>query len=118
MNDSKATRKTYNRILKNWETNNIKSELYLTHCISSYQVPDKDANLKLISNDNRISKCKNWVFRPYKWHRGLFNSCKFRAKIIEKHFTIDKNYSDFRDHQLSSDTKIQNLVEKLEKLKI
>ncbi len=25
------------------------------------------------------------------------------ARIIEKHFTIDKNYSDFRDHQLSAD---------------
>jgi sialic acid synthase SpsE len=25
------------------------------------------------------------------------------ARVIEKHFTIDKNHSDFRDHQLSAD---------------
>ena len=25
------------------------------------------------------------------------------ARIIEKHFTLNKNYSDFRDHQLSAD---------------
>jgi sialic acid synthase SpsE len=25
------------------------------------------------------------------------------ARIIEKHFTLDKNYSDFRDHHLSAD---------------
>src|SRR4029453_2741120 len=25
------------------------------------------------------------------------------ARIIEKHFTLDKNYSSFRDHQLSAD---------------
>ena len=25
------------------------------------------------------------------------------ARIVEKHFTIDKNYSGFRDHQLSAD---------------
>jgi sialic acid synthase SpsE len=25
------------------------------------------------------------------------------ARIIEKHFTIDKHYSDYRDHQLSAD---------------
>ena len=25
------------------------------------------------------------------------------ARIIEKHFTLDKNQSDFRDHQLSAD---------------
>jgi len=38
------------------------------------------------------------------------------ARIIEKHFTIDRHYSDFRDHQLSADpgmmselvTKIRN----------
>ena len=27
------------------------------------------------------------------------------AKIIEKHFTIDNNYSDFHDHQLSANPK-------------
>ena len=26
-----------------------------------------------------------------------------RARIIEKHFTLDKAYSEFRDHQLSAD---------------
>ncbi len=25
------------------------------------------------------------------------------AKVIEKHFTLDKNYSNFRDHKLSAD---------------
>ena len=25
------------------------------------------------------------------------------SRVIEKHFTLDKNYSDFRDHQLSAD---------------
>ena len=23
------------------------------------------------------------------------------ARIVEKHFTLDKNYSNFRDHQIS-----------------
>ena len=27
------------------------------------------------------------------------------ARIIEKHFTTDKHFSDFRDHQLSADPK-------------
>ncbi len=25
------------------------------------------------------------------------------ARVVEKHFTLDKQYSDFRDHQLSAD---------------
>ena len=32
------------------------------------------------------------------------------AKIIEKHFTIDKNYSDFRDHKLSADFEEMKLL--------
>ena len=118
MNDSKATRKTYNRILKNWETNNIKSELYLTHCISSYPVPDKDANLKLISK--MITEYPNAKI-GYSDHTNGIEACliavSLGAKIIEKHFTIDKNYSDFRDHQLSSDPKeFKILVEKIRKV--
>ena len=39
------------------------------------------------------------------------------AKIIEKHFTLDKNFSSFRDHALSSDPKeMKNLVEKIRQL--
>ncbi len=36
------------------------------------------------------------------------------ARIIEKHFTLDKNYSDFRDHQLSANPKeFAQLVERV-----
>ena len=42
------------------------------------------------------------------------------AEIIEKHFTIDNNFSNFRDHKLSSNPeemrKIVNLVRKTEKI--
>ena len=36
------------------------------------------------------------------------------ARIIEKHFTLDKKFSDFRDHALSSDPEeMKNLVKKI-----
>ena len=36
------------------------------------------------------------------------------AKIIEKHFTLDKNFSDFRDHQLSADPpEMRDLVKQI-----
>ena len=118
MSDSKGTRKIYNRILKNWKKNSISSELYLTHCISSYPVPDKDANLKLISK--MILEYPNAKI-GYSDHTIGIEACltavSLGAKIIEKHFTIDKNYSDFRDHQLSSDpTEFKNLVESIRKV--
>ena len=34
----------------------------------------------------------------------------YGAKIIEKHFTINKGYSTFRDHKLSADPKMSKLV--------
>ena len=41
------------------------------------------------------------------------------AEFIEKHFTIDKNYSDFRDHQLSADpNEMKLLVNKIRKTEI
>ena len=39
------------------------------------------------------------------------------ARVIEKHFTLDKNYSDFRDHQLSIDpTDLKELVTHIREL--
>ena len=42
------------------------------------------------------------------------------AKVIEKHFTLDNNFSDFRDHQLSSDPKemslLVNKIRRIEKM--
>ena len=40
------------------------------------------------------------------------------ARIIEKHFTIDKNFSDFRDHKLSADlNEMKELVNKIKLIK-
>ena len=41
------------------------------------------------------------------------------ANVIEKHFTISKNFSSFRDHKLSCNFKeMKNLVKKINELNI
>ena len=41
------------------------------------------------------------------------------ARIVEKHFTLNKNYSDFRDHQLSSDVfEFRQLVDDIRSLEM
>ena len=41
------------------------------------------------------------------------------AEIIEKHFTLNKNYSTFRDHKISSDPKeMKNLVRTIRKIEV
>lgn len=110
----------YSRILKNWETKNIKSELALMHCVSSYPVPIEEANLNKIK-----TMIKNYPKATigYSDHtigiEASIYAVSIGAKIIEKHFTIDKNYSDFRDHQISADPQeFKNLVSSIRKIEV
>ena len=36
-------------------------------------------------------------------NKAALLSVALGARIVEKHFTLDNSYSDFRDHQLSAD---------------
>ena len=77
----------------------------LLHCVSSYPVNDSDANLQSI----KYLKDKTKLKIGYSDHTIGYEAClaavAIGAEIIEKHFTIDKNYSRFRDHKLSADLK-------------
>ena len=57
----------------------------------------------------------------YSDHTIGIDSClvaaAFGAKIIEKHFTIDNNYSKFRDHKLSANpSEMKTLVDRIRNL--
>ena len=72
------------------------------HCVVSYPTPDDQAFL------SNISKIKYESVTPgYSDHTLGIKAAELAvangARIIEKHFTLDKNFSDFRDHQLSAD---------------
>ena len=78
--------------------------LAFLHCVVSYPTPDDQA---FLSNIDSIKQLQ--VTPGYSDHtigtKAAELSVACGAKIIEKHFTLDKNYSDFRDHQLSADPK-------------
>jgi len=73
------------------------------HCVTSYPVPDSESNLASISY---LKKHFPAVTIGYSDHtigiKAAIYAVAVGARIIEKHFTIDNNYSDFRDHQLSA----------------
>lgn len=97
-------KKTVLKIQQIWQSMSSEAELALLHCVSSYPVPTHQANLAMIQ---RLSKEFEEVTIGYSDHtlgiQAAVASVACGAKIVEKHFTIDKNYSSFRDHQLSSD---------------
>jgi N,N'-diacetyllegionaminate synthase len=78
------------------------SSIALLHCVSSYPTPPEEANLLAIRALAEIADVVG-----YSDHVLGIDACvaaaALGARVIEKHFTVDKNQSDFRDHQLSAD---------------
>lgn len=95
-----------------------RKNLSLMHCVSSYPVPDEQANLAAI-----WSLRKNFpdLMIGYSDHTlGIIAptlAVAAGAGIIEKHFTLNKIQSDFRDHQLSADPEeLGHLVAKIKEI--
>lgn len=97
-------RKTVDMIQNIWQEKSLDAELALLHCVTSYPVSPENANLSMI---HRLTDEFNDITIGYSDHtigiKAAVHAVSAGAKIIEKHFTIDNNYSSFRDHQLSSD---------------
>ena len=98
----------------------LKKNLCLLHCISSY--PAKDNSLNLMSIKYLSDKYKD-INIGYSDHSVGYDACitaaALGAKIIEKHFTLSNNFSNFRDHKLSlnpADMKI--MVKKIRKVEV
>ncbi len=94
-------KKSVNFIKRVWEKNKINQELALLHCVSSYPTLIEDANLLSIVELQKISDNVGYSDHTNGIDAAII-SIALGARIVEKHFTIDNNYSDFRDHQLSA----------------
>jgi len=103
LTDIDGIRKSKAFIEERWRTFGIRQNLAILHCVSSYPVPPEQANLGAIPLLIRELKCTV----GYSDHTLGIQACvigaALGARIIEKHFTLDKEYSDFRDHRLSAD---------------
>ena len=88
---------------------NINNKVVLMHCVSSYPVKDKDANILSV----KYLKDKFKLTTGYSNHVIGINACLasicMGARVIEFHFTDNKNRK-FRDHKLALD---KNDVKKL-----
>jgi len=114
MLDFKGIKKLYQFIKKK----NFKNQICFLHCVSSYQVPINELNLNSIRFlKEKLPDC----IIGYSDHSDSIESCilsaHLGANIIEKHFTLDKNFSSYRDHKLSATpTEMKRLVETVRNL--
>lgn len=86
-----------------WEERGLAGELAALHCVTGYPVPPQQANLGVIPKLAAALDCTV----GYSDHTLGIEACVLAvamgARVIEKHFTLDKGLSDFQDHQLSAD---------------
>jgi len=94
---------TTDYIRARWQRRGVTGRLAVLHCVSSYPVPNDEANLASIpylaaSLDAVIGYSDHTIGID-----AAVAAVAAGARIIEKHFTLDKSRTTFRDHQLSAD---------------
>ncbi len=86
-----------------WAGQGADPGLAVLHCVTSYPVAPEEANLGAIAHLRSELDCTV----GYSDHTLGIEACVLAvalgARILEKHFTLDKHFSEFRDHQLSAD---------------
>jgi sialic acid synthase SpsE len=100
---SQQVRDTYEFVHAEWRRLGVAGHLALLHCVTSYPVPPEQANLRAIPYLMDHFDCTIGYSDHVIGSEAAVLSVALGARIIEKHFTLDKHYSDFRDHQLSAD---------------
>jgi len=89
-------------ILESWGAQNVNPGLSLLHCVSAYPAPISDVNLASIRFLQERCDAAGYSDHTLGIEVAVM-SVAAGARVVEKHFTIDKQYSDFRDHALSAD---------------
>lgn len=110
--DMEHIQNIYTRVRDVWQNSNSYPGLAFLHCVASYPTPLDQANLGAIHSLK--AEFPETVIGYSDHTLGIdaaIYSVAAGARIVEKHFTLDKNYSGFRDHQLSADPdEFKNMV--------
>ena len=97
-----------------WPVLAITPSLAIMHCVSAYPATPSDANLAAIRSLRQEFPV---AVIGYSDHVAgvdvAARSVSVGAQVVEKHFTLDKTYSQFRDHALSADPRDFGLLRSL-----
>jgi len=100
-----------------WQNKGKHADLLLLHCVSAYPTPVEQANLAAIQT---LSHATGYPV-GYSDHTLGIEACVVAvclgARVIEKHFTLCKSQSNFRDHALSADpSEMATLVKRVQEV--
>jgi sialic acid synthase SpsE len=113
MTDLAGARAAMDTVRHAWSERNIDPGIVLLHCVAAYPTPFEEANLRAIPALAALG-----VTAGYSDHTlGIMAAplaVALGARVIEKHFTIAHDHSDFRDHKLSANpAELKTLVERI-----
>lgn len=96
-------------------------KLIIMHCVSSYPVEKQEANLLAINTlKEKFKDCEIGYSDHTIGTSAALAAVALGAQMVEKHFTLSKSYSKFRDHKLSADPdemrKLVSEIRDLEKI--
>lgn len=102
-----------------WAKAGINPGLAVLHCVSSYPVPAHEAHLSMV----RVIEKELGCIPGYSDHtlgiEAAVLSVAAGARVVEKHFTSNKNFSDFRDHKLSADpSDMKHMVQRIREVEV
>lgn len=102
------------RVRAQWARLGHDGELAVLHCVSAYPTPAPEAQLRTIASlAGRLDATIGYSDHVLGIDAAVA-AVAIGARVIEKHFTLDKNHSAFRDHQLSADpADLRALVERV-----
>lgn len=86
-----------------WRERGVSPGIVPLHCVSAYPAPAEAANLLAIQTLARETGRTVGYSDHTLGIEAAVLSVALGARVIEKHFTLSKTQSDFRDHQLSAD---------------
>jgi sialic acid synthase SpsE len=87
--------------------------LCVLHCVSAYPCPEDETNLRALDTLAGLGFPVGYSDHTLGIDAAV-SAVVLGAKVIEKHFTLDHNQSDFRDHALSADpSQMSELVRRI-----
>lgn len=101
-----------------WARDGVRQEIAVLHCVVNYPTDSRDVNLKAIESLKSLGVTVGYSDHTLGTDAAAL-AVGLGARIIEKHFTLDKNYSDFRDHKIAADPKeMSELAAKVRKAQV
>ena len=107
------------QIKQHLSAKDVVERVSLLHCVSSYPTPPECASLSSVTYLSSNYDCTIGYSDHTLGTQASIAAVALGARIIEKHFTLDKKYSDFRDHEISADPKeLGELVQGIRKMSL